>query len=67
MTADVNAKHLFFKRQLQFFIIFAHIRIMHIKFCLFFLRYKIKQRHLPGHRFFTLLIHLIHDLDIDHH
>ena len=67
MTADVNAEHFFFKSQLQFFIIFTDIWIMHIKFGFFFVRYKIKQSHLPGHRLLSLLINLIHHLNINHH
>ena len=61
MSAEINAEHFFFESQKHLFIKLTHIRILHFVIFFIFLRYQIKQAHLPGHRIFFLMYHLIHD------
>ena len=66
MSTKVNAEHFFFKAQKHLFVELTCIRILYFVILFIFLGYQVKQAHLPGHRIFLLMYHLIHDRRVDH-
>ena len=67
MPADVDSEHFFFKSKARLFGVLSDIRQFDLKLTLLVVFHQIEQRHLPSHRIFLLLAHMLHDPDIDAH
>ena len=67
MSADVNAKHLFFKSQKLLLVIFSDLRQLNLILALILLAHQIEQCHLPCHTALLFMCDAVHNVCIDHH